>query len=53
LCLTKARLVVIGFEERARAASRHSSLCETEEPAGRAFWQKKRIGRPIVVPMQI
>jgi hypothetical protein len=45
---------VIGFEERARAASRHSSLCKTEEPQWRpSILPRLRIDRPIAVAMQI
>jgi hypothetical protein len=54
LCLTQTRLVVIGFEERARSASRHSSLCKTDELQYRqSILPKMRIDRPIAVAMQI
>jgi hypothetical protein len=45
---------VIGFEECARTASRHSSLCKTDELKYRqSILPKMRIDRPIAVTMRI
>src|SRR5262249_40298694 len=46
LCLAQARLVKIGFEEGARAASRHLSLRKLRTTCGLKILVKPRLDRP-------